>query len=378
MTHRTIVIGGGVIGLSVAWTLARRGHRVTLYDRDKTGGTTSSSASGTLPPANLQTATDPIDRLRGFSHQQFPEWSRELTEATGIDIGLRQCGGWYLADTAGERAAMQGISQYWNNLEIQCESVSLSDVANREPALARWATRLDAAAWWAPGEFQIRPPRYMEALIKAAQLCGVEIRQPCPVDDLRFTNGVAELSVQEDWIGADSIVLCAGAWTGRIAESLRLQESLIPVRGQILLLKTDEPLLRGVVNFGNRYILVRDDGYTLVGSSEEEVGFQFGTTESILHSLYQFAVEKVPALASAKRIDQWSGLRPMTFDGFPMIGRVPETENLYVAAGHYRSGLHLSPGTAICIADLIDGTEPPVDLDPFGVAKQQHERTSYN
>jgi glycine oxidase len=377
MNQATTIIGGGVIGLSIAWELAGRGNQVALYDSGPVGRGTSWAAAGILPPANLRTATDPIDKLRGISHQQFPVWANELQRSTGIDVGLRRCGGWYLADTPGECAAMLGMADYWSDLNIDCQSVPLTKLARQERVLTEWTNlNPNASAWWTPDEYQIRPPRYLQALAQACRQRGVELHENCPVDDLEFASNFAEVYVGGQRIGCDSLVICAGAWSGRIAASLGLEASLVPVRGQILLLKTPQPLVRGVVNIGNRYIVCRDDGHTLVGSCEEEVGFQPGTTEPVLESLYRFAVAKIPALASAKRISEWSGLRPMTFDGFPMIGRVPKTDRVYVAAGHYRSGLHLSLGTAICMADLISGIRPPVDLDAFAVAKQQHERAN--
>ena len=377
MTCRIAIIGGGVIGLSIAWELARQGTQVSLFDRDKIGHATSWAAAGILPPANFDTATDPIERLRGFSHQQFPDWAKALLDATGIDVGLRKSGGWYCADTMGERASMQGMAQYWNDLEIECDSISLSSVADREPALTDWAQHnkhnTSAAAWWVPDEYQIRPPRLLKALAKACASRGVVLKEECCVEETKNSNGEIQFLVDGHEMNADAIVVSAGVWTGQITSLLGLQSSLIPIRGQILLLKTDQPLLSGVVNFGNRYIVCRDDGYTIVGSCEEEAGFKLETTDSMIDSLYRFAVTRIPALATAARIDQWSGLRPMTFGGYPMIGRVPDTDHIYIAAGHYRSGLHLSPGTAISIANLILGKEPPVDLEPFRVAKQSHE-----
>ena len=374
MTQRTAIIGGGVIGLSIAWELSRQGVAVTLYDRDKIGRGTSWSASGILPAANFDTATDPIDQLRGFSHQQFPGWVEALGEASGIDAGLRKCGGWYLADTPGERAAMLGMAQYWKDLKIGCEPMSVSELTAREPALADWGARQrSVAAWWVPDEYQIRPPRLLQALAKACQSRGVQLIADRVVERSNNTDRKIQFFVDGQPIRADAIVVCAGAWTGLITSSPGLQTNLIPIRGQILLLKTDQPLLRSIVNFGNRYIVCRDDGYTIVGSCEEEVGFHLGTTDSMIDSLFQFAIEKIPALATADRISQWSGLRPMTFDGFPMIGRLPDSDNVYIAAGHYRSGLHLSPGTAISIANLILGKAPPIDLEPFRVAKQPNE-----
>jgi glycine oxidase len=192
------------------------------------------------------------------------------------------------------------------------------------------------------------------------------------VRDVRDVSGGAEVFVDGGWHRGDAVVLCGGAWSGLIAERLRLEQSLIPVRGQILLLKPERPPLKSVVNLGNRYLVCREDGHTLVGSVEEEVGFRPGTTPEVVEALHAFACRLVPRLAGATVERSWSGFRPMTFDGFPMIGRVPETERLYVAAGHFRSGIHLSCATAVTLADLILGRSPAIDLDPFRVGKQQH------
>ena len=261
-------------------------------------------------------------------------------------------------------------------LKIQCVSKSLEALTTEEPCLADWARdNTSGAAWWVPDEAQVRPPRLLRALAKACEMNGVELHANCNVEGLTATNGICSPSIQGQLISADAVVVCGGAWSGEVASSFGLKSSLIPVRGQILLLKTERPLLRSIVNCGNRYILCRDDGHTIIGSCEEEVGFQVGTTESMMDSLYQFATTTIPALASSRRAGEWSGLRPMTFDGFPIIGRVPETDNLFVAAGHFRSGLHLAPATALCMADLIEGQRSPLDLDPFRVANQLHQPT---
>jgi glycine oxidase len=375
--HHATIIGGGAVGLSIAWELARRGFRVTLFERGQIGQATSRAGTGILPAANLETATDPIDQLRGLSHNLFPDWIEELSSITGIDCGFRRCGGWYLADTKGERAAMLGMTSYWDELGIKCESVPLGTLTSREPCLASWARRsTDASAWWVKDECQIRPPRYLRALEHACRGAGVELIPQTSVSDIRTTGLSAEALVHDRWYQSDSIIVCAGAWTGKVAKSLRLDVSLVPIRGQILLLKTDMPLLHSVVNVGQRYVVCRDDGYTLVGSCEEEVGFELGTTDAILRSLLEFAVSLIPELQSAEEIDAWSGLRPLTFDGFPMIGRAPGTRNVYVAAGHFRSGLHLSPGTAVVLADLITNQQPQLDLGSFRIGKQQSKSSA--
>ena len=136
-------------------------------------------------------------------------------------------------------------------------------------------------------------------------------------------------------------------------------------------LTTDAPTLRGIVNLGHRYLVPRPDGSVLIGSCEEEVGFRHGTTPRGLDELRQFVRDLCPSLAGGTEAAAWSGLRPMTFDGFPMCGRLPDSERIFVAAGHFRSGVHLSPGTARLLADLINGNEPTLDLDAFRVGKQQ-------
>lgn len=370
--QHTTIVGGGVVGLSIAWELARRGWHVTLLERDRVGQAASRAGAGILPAANFENATDSIDQLRGLSDGLFPSWTEELKSVTGIDSGFRRCGGWYLADTRGERAAMQGMTHYWEELGIECESVPSQSVAQREPALVPWARHSsDASAWFFPGECQIRPPRYLRALQQACRTAGVELVENAAVTDIQSTDHSVQAFAGDRWYSSDSIVVCGGAWTGRIAKSLQLDFSIVPIRGQMLLMKTDSPLLRSIVNVGHRYVVCRDDGYTLVGSCEEETGFNLGTTDVMLRSLREFAVSLVPALESARHVDAWSGLRPMTFDGFPMIGRAPGTSNVFVAAGHFRSGLHLSPGTAVAIADLIGGKQPHISLESFRVGKQQ-------
>lgn len=371
--HVTIV-GGGVIGLSLAWELAQRGFRVTIVERDRVGRATSWAGTGILPPANLERATDPIDQLRGLSHQLFPQWIDRLESITGIDCGFRRCGGWYLADTRGEQAAMLGMKGYWDELGIACQPLSLDELCQREPSLSSWARRSEqVSAWWVEDECQLRPPRFLQALDQACRAEGVEFIEQAEVADIRQRDGASEILVGDRWLGSDAVIVGAGAWSGQVAASLRLEISLVPIRGQILLLKSATPLLHSVVNVGHRYMVCREDGHTLVGSCEEEVGFQLGTTDTVLGSLREFAVELVPELSSAAEVTAWSGLRPATFDGFPMIGRVPCAENIYVAAGHFRSGLHLAPATAVVMADLLEGRQPRVSIDSFGVGKQQSE-----
>lgn len=392
------IIGSGAIGLSLAWELARRGHSVCVVDRGQIAEGASWTATGILPPANLKTATDPIDRLRGLSHSLYPDWTRDLKTATGIDCELLQSGGWYLADSPGEIGAMIGMQEYWRELEIECRRVDLDELGKREPKLSDWAKKPnrsgDRAAWFAPNEYQIRSPRFLAALEKATENLGVRFLPFHQVDDLQETSdGVTvfgnvyrsrngeKASCTADSrfeINASQVVVCAGTWTGRVAQTLGLAESFVPVRGQILALRSPQRVFNSVVNLGHRYCVSRRDGVTLVGSCEEEVGFQHGTTPEALRDLRDFAKQFGSALSGATEIQAWSGLRPMTFDGFPAIGKVPDLEHIFVAAGHFRSGLHLAPGTAVTLADCISGATPIIDLDDFRISNQRHPAQNHD
>ncbi|MBD53848.1 MAG: D-amino-acid oxidase, partial [Rhodopirellula sp.] len=304
----------------------------------------------------------------------------KLKTYTGIDPGLQRCGGLYLAETVGEIAAMSGMTEYWQEMEIDCKQLTSDEIIGQESALADWCRNTNnAAAWHVPDEYQLRSPNYLAALKTACHQLGVTFLENTNVTDIRYLGGRAEIQYEGNWHTTDGIVLTTGVWTGQLAASLDLELSIVPIRGQILLLKTSRPLIRNIINMGQRYVLAREDGHTLIGSNEEEIGFELGTTDSVLKSLLDFATHLLPDLKAAEHVKSWSGLRPMTFDGFPMIGPVPGVENLYVAAGHHRSGLHLSPGTAVLIADMLSQVKPQIPIDAFQIRtqKRNHDVRSY-
>jgi glycine oxidase len=137
----------------------------------------------------------------------------------------------------------------------------------------------------------------------------------------------------------------------------------------MVLFRCEQPPLQRIVNEGSRYLVPREDGHVLVGSTEEEAGFDKRTTPEVIDDLTEFAKSLVPALADAAIEKTWSGLRPCALDGLPYLGRLPGLENAYVAAGHFRSGLYLSAATAVVMSQLIRGEEPDIDLTPFRVGR---------
>ncbi len=369
------VIGGGVIGLSIAWEAARRGMRVQLLERDQVGRGTSWAAAGILPPANLHSALDPLDRLRGLSHQLHPQWAEQLQAATGIDTGLRRCGGIYLATSAGEAAALVGLHQFWQSYAIESQALSDEQMRRDEPRLGEGlATTRFRAAYLLPDEYQLRSPDHLAALRAACQNAGVQIHEAAPVRTFAEQNfagqgRAVQVETDDGNFVSDRAVLTAGAWSSDIARVSGIDFDIIPVRGQILLYRLAEAPFRRVINEGHRYLVAREDGHLLVGSCEEEVGFRIETTAAATAALQSWAEAMLPELNSHRPLRSWAGLRPATVDGFPYLGRVPDTERLFVATGHFRSGLHLSCGTAVVMADLLTGQQPRIDLDAFRIGR---------
>jgi glycine oxidase len=216
----------------------------------------------------------------------------------------------------------------------------------------------------------------------------VQIDSGLPADDFLIRNGKIEGVVTcRGTLRAADYCICGGVWSAALASRFGIRVDIRPVRGQIALLDTSlcprptqstetgnsqtvpATLLRRVVNDGPRYLVPRDDGQVLVGSTEEEAGFVKENTAAAIAELLNFAEDLCPALGSARLVQCWSGLRPATSDGLPYLGGVAGLENAYLAAGHFRQGLHLSPATAVVMSQLIRGETPEVDLGPFAVGR---------
>jgi glycine oxidase len=361
-----VVIGGGVIGLTLAYELAGRGVPVTVLDQTAMGQESSWAGAGILPPGNPQQAVTPEARLRAHSHVLWPRLAEQLRTETGIDNGFRRCGGLEIrAD--GEPAQLDAESECWRTEGVDVERLDESSAIGHEPQLGRGIV----AAYRLPQMGQVRNPRHLKALVAGCVARGVTLRPGCPVysfERLSSGNRVLAARTPDGELFAGQFVIAGGAWSGRFLSELGCRTaSVSPLRGQMVLVSTLPPLIRHVVNVGSRYLVPRDDGRVLVGSTEEAVGFDKRNTADGVGELLAFGQRIVPALASATFERAWAGLRPQSLDGLPYLGAVPGASNLFVAAGHFRAGLQLSPITAVVLTQLLLGEPTTVDVQPFRV-----------
>ena len=381
--HDVLIIGSGVIGLSLAWDLARHGKKVQLIDRGEPGKEASWAGAGILPPASRQAAVHSYDQLRALSSELHPLWAETLRSETGIDTGYRQCGGIYLARTPGEAAALNA----WSNAAAEegilvermgAKELEESGVRSQESARrAGGLSPLILSAFLLPQEAQLRNPRHLQALRIACERSGVEIAANVEAIDFKIADSrLAAILTSAGPLQAKQYCVTSGAWTGQLCAKLGIPLGILPIRGQMVLFNTGDPAasrgraaLAKIVSEGSLYIVPRDDGRVLIGSTEEEVGFDKRTTEIAIADLVSFARDLVPSLENASIEQFWAGLRPGSFDGLPYLGPLPGLANCFIASGHFRSGLYLSPATAVVISQLLRGEKPEIDLGPFRVVR---------
>jgi glycine oxidase len=354
-----LIIGGGVIGLSTAYFLAREGAAVQVLDRSAPGTEASWAGAGIIPPGNPERGATAYDRLRGESSRAFPDLSAELRERTGIDNGYRVCGGVEVFEHPAPN-----ILAIWQTEGIAHIPLLPADARRLEPGVHLPA----AECYHLPDMAQVRNPRHLRALVNGCERLGVRIEPDTPVVRFETTGGRLMAAVAESGVRfpADRYLIASGAWSDRLLRQLGLQTGVHPVRGQMVLFNPGRALLSRVVCVEKRYLVPRDDGRILVGSTEEpEAGFEKRTTEAGVAVLADFAVRLLPEVAGLSPEKSWAGLRPGSPDGMPYLGRIPGTDNAFLAAGHYRAGIQLSPTTARIMADLLAGRPPTVPIDAF-------------
>ncbi len=364
-----IVIGGGVIGLSAAYELAGQGATVHVLDQGPIGREASWAGAGILPPGNAEFSLSPGQRLRSLSHSRWADLSEELRETTGIDNGYRVSGGIELR-LKGRADQLNDEIASWRAEGIAVSDASIEDARRLEPRIHPEA----AAGYRLPELGQVRNPRHLKALAAGCAARGVRFSPGTLVWGFdRSAEKIVGVKTPAGIVHAGTFCVCAGAWSASLAEAVHLKIPVKPVRGQIVLLNAEPLPFSHVLQTGPRYLVPRCDGRILVGSTEEDAGFEKKNTAGGVAGLIRFAAELVPCLADAGVERCWSGLRPGSPDGLPYLGRVPGTENLYIAAGHFRSGLQMSPGTAVLLGQLILGQDPGISLEGLACDRHQNE-----
>ena len=367
-TTDVAVIGGGVIGLAVAWRAAARGHRVCVLERGELGAGASHVAAGMLAPVTEADAGELALLALGLrSARAWPQFAAELEQAAGADPGLRHCGALVVARDGDEAEALERELALRVKLGLDVQRLLPSAARRLEPALAP-TVRL---ALDVPGDHSADPRALVLALAQAARRAGVTLRTGARVERIESGGGrVTGVGLAGgEVLRADRVVVAAGAWSGTIDGLPRV--ALRPVKGQILRLRDPAGggLLERIMRFEGGYLVPRGDGRYVLGATMEERGFDTTVTAGGLYELLRDAGELVPGVHEMVIEEMSAGLRPATPDNAPVLGPAEELAGLHWATGHHRNGILLAPVTADIVVDgLTTGGGEPV-APAFGAAR---------
>jgi glycine oxidase len=376
-----VIVGGGVIGLSIARSLARRGvGRVTLVERASPGAEASSAAGGMLAVQAEADRADAFLKLACASRDLYPSFALELKEETGVDIELERTGTLYLGFTEEDEAEMLRRYEWQSSAGLKVQKLTPGEARAMEPCISphvRSALRF-------PLDAQVENRRLLAALVASAEKYGVRWMTSTEALSIRIERGeVRGIETSGGSLSTPLIIIAGGAWSSLIGAnivaglsvgssgshdsnnsslpSLRIE----PVRGQMLCFDARQRLARHVIYSPRGYLVPRMDGRLLAGSTTERAGFDKRVTGAGIHAIMTHALEIAPSVGGLTLLDSWSGLRPRAEDELPVLGTCAEVRGLVYATGHYRNGVLLAPITGELIADVVTQGVMPSLLSDF-------------
>lgn len=345
-----IVIGGGIVGLSLSIELRKTGASVLVVERGEPGREASHAAGGMLVECSAETAPA-LQPLATASARMYPEFAHELQVESGLFVDLRDQGAIIFPPP-------EHVHERPGFTAADLAKLLPAPLAELEPALADF----NRPAFYLK-ERSVDPRAITAAALQTAKRRGVDISSGDEVTEVNLSDRrVQGVITKKTTFRAPKVVNCAGAWSGQIAPHAFPTR---PVKGQMMCLASpSRNLLKHVIRAPEVYLIPRSDGRILVGTTLEEAGFDKRTEVATIQRLHRAAVALIPELRNAKILEDWAGLRPGTPDQLPILGATA-APGYYVATGHFRDGILLAPITAQVMAEVITGTECKYDLKPF-------------
>ena len=363
--RQVVVIGGGVIGCSIAWRLAQRGLAVTVVERDVPGRAATWAAAGMLSPLGETRHHPDFLDLGHRSMQLYPAFLADVQDASGMEVEHGFPG---KIETAYDDVELQHFRRAFDGQPVRF--LSSADVQRLEPD-----TRPDLGGGvWFEGDGFVDNRRLGEALWQAGLRAGVQFRSGEFVTGVAVAaNQVSAVTTATDELRCDAVVVAAGAWSAQL-HGLPRALPVFPVRGQMLSLHAPGTNLQHMLQSTDCYLIPRSGERILVGATVEQVGFDPRTTATGIKTLLAAATQLVPKLGAASIQEMWSGFRPCTPDELPVLGADPDVRGLFYATGHYRNGILLTPITADLISAHITGATPSVALHTFRIDRFANDR----
>jgi glycine oxidase len=361
-TADVVIVGGGIIGCSIAYHLARAKVRTVVIDSGQPGREASSAAGGFLAVASGSQLRGPTFELKRASLALYEPLVQGLKEQTGIDSEYLKYGLLKLVRNNEEDEQLRALYNLRREQGLAAEWLSAEDVWKLEPELTR---ELRGAVFF-PDDPHLNNPRLTQALAVGAQKLGVEFITGRAVTGVKKEGSrVVSVSAEGEEIKGEKVVIAAGGWSGKVGKLFALDIPVEPAKGQILTCRAD--FLHHLISWNDYVLVPRLNGEVLIGSTVEFVGFDKEVTLETVRNFLDRTAEVIPALVKRPLGRTWAGLRPYSATGRPILGPAPELDNVILATGHFRDGILLAPITGKLIAELITSGTPSLSLEPFGL-----------
>ncbi len=354
-----LVVGGGVIGVAVADAVAFRGIPVVVLERAQVASAASAGAAGMLA-ALVEARSGPFLDLLLAGRDAIREEAEVLRRETGVDTGYRETGTLRVAEDGAVAAMLRERVVQARERDLGVRWVERDELRRMEPAL-----RPDlVGALFSLDDHQVTSALLAHALARRASARGAAIVEGLGVERLLRVNGgvIGVRTTAGEEYRARLVVLAAGPWSAALVGGA---VPVAPVKGQLVRLRPERPVIGHPISAGGIYLVPKPDGRLLVGATEEDAGFDWSPRDAATRDLVERACALVPALKDAPLEGAWAGLRPATPDRLPVIGMRRDMPGLVFATGHFRNGILLSLLTGRIVASLVAGEPPPVDVSAF-------------
>lgn len=369
----TIVVGAGIAGLLSAKALLEAGMGVTLLDRQEAGKESSWAGGGILSPLMPWDMPEPVMKLSRRSQAQYPELAALLLQYGHGDVEWQRCGLLVLAvnDTAAASQWCQSASEAHVWMDASA-AATLGGGLHIPGAMADAQTE-ETPHLWLPMVAQVRNPRLLQSLEKAVIQLGGRVLKHTEVQSWQESGSrLSAIITNHGSMEADHFVLTCGAWSGQLLGRCRPAFPALPVepvKGQMLAFQAEPGVLPCMVIQDGHYLIPRNDGVILAGSTVEYCGFDKTTQDNTRTTLSAFMHALRPDLCEAPLIAHWAGLRPGSPAGIPYIGQLPGLDNVWCNTGHFRNGLVMGPASAELLADLLLGRPTQLDPTPYAPSR---------
>jgi glycine oxidase len=347
------IIGGGINGASIAYQLSKIGRKVIIIEKNQLACQASSAAAGMLAAQAELEQDGPLYQMALKSQKMFSDLSSELFEYSGVDIEYVNKGLLKIAES--EEIALEVKKQvtFQRNWDPAIKWLDTKELREMEPSLSSSL----AGGMYLPNDGHVQPAKLTQAFAKAAVNFGAEIRQNTEVLSFNFENSqVKGVITTNGIVNCDQVVVATGAWSAKLMRESGIDIRVYPVKGECFSVRTEKPIINTTIFSDKRcYLVPKRNGEIYIGATMIENTFDKTVTPKGIASLIERATQLVPEIKDAAWERVWSGIRPQTGDGLPYIGEHPRWQGLFVAAGHFRNGILLSPITGKLVADLVAG-----------------------